>query len=91
MNECDENVGEIRESIQKESNCEKRMENVCNEEGIKETMPNKTYDSAVQKNKQSIDTSLNFRPIVTDNEGCEFFLFDEELVSQGSKKWELTV
>ncbi|GJU07261.1 RNA-directed DNA polymerase, eukaryota, reverse transcriptase zinc-binding domain protein [Tanacetum coccineum] len=82
MNECDENVREISESIQKESICEKRMENVCNEEGIKETMPNKTYASAVQKNKQSIDTSLNFRPTVTDDKGCEFFIFDEELVSQ---------
>ncbi|GJZ86040.1 RNA-directed DNA polymerase, eukaryota, reverse transcriptase zinc-binding domain protein [Tanacetum coccineum] len=82
MNVEDENVGDTSGS-HKESNCEN---NIGNEEGIKENMPNKTYASAVHKNKQSIDTSLEFRPTVTDDEGCEFVIFDEELVSHGSKK-----
>ncbi|GJV47844.1 RNA-directed DNA polymerase, eukaryota, reverse transcriptase zinc-binding domain protein [Tanacetum coccineum] len=82
MNVEDENVGDTSGS-HKESNCEN---NIGNGEGIKENMPNKIYASAVHKNKQSIDTSLEFRPTVTDDEGCEFVIFDEELVSHGSKK-----
>nr|GEX18071.1 hypothetical protein [Tanacetum cinerariifolium] len=65
MNVEDENVGDTSGS-HKESNCEN---NIGNEEGIKENMPNKTYAFAVHKNKQSIDTSLEFRPTMTDDEG----------------------
>nr|GEX34526.1 hypothetical protein [Tanacetum cinerariifolium] len=78
MNVEDENVGDTSRS-HKESNCEN---NICNEEGIKENMPNKTYASAVHKNKQSIGTSLEFKRTVTGDEGCKFVIFDEELVSQ---------
>nr|GEY43712.1 hypothetical protein [Tanacetum cinerariifolium] len=40
----------------------------------------KSYDAAVQNKNQSLDTSLSFRPTVTDDDGCEFVVFDEELV-----------
>ncbi|GJV05891.1 ribonuclease H-like domain-containing protein [Tanacetum coccineum] len=41
--------------------------------------PAPTAGGSVQNKSQTLDTSLNFRPTVTDDDGCEFLIFDEEL------------
>ncbi|GKB62957.1 RNA-directed DNA polymerase, eukaryota, reverse transcriptase zinc-binding domain protein [Tanacetum coccineum] len=39
----------------------------------------------------SFDNKLNLIPTETNEDGVEVVIFDEEIVSAGSKKWELTV
>ncbi|GJT55299.1 RNA-directed DNA polymerase, eukaryota, reverse transcriptase zinc-binding domain protein [Tanacetum coccineum] len=51
----------------------------------------KSYVAAVQKNNLKLDTSLCYKPTVIEEDGGEFVVFDEELVSKGSNKWKLTV
>ncbi|GJZ78645.1 zinc knuckle CX2CX4HX4C containing protein [Tanacetum coccineum] len=53
--------------------------------------PEKTYASVVKRDNQSMDTSLNFIPIVIDDDGCKFVVFDEDLVAKRSNKWKLTL
>nr|GEW25125.1 hypothetical protein [Tanacetum cinerariifolium] len=51
----------------------------------------RSYASVVQKNEYKLDTSLCFRPTKVNEDGSEFVVFDEELVSKRRMKWKLTV
>ncbi|GJX37022.1 hypothetical protein Tco_0250325, partial [Tanacetum coccineum] len=39
----------------------------------------------------SLDNKLNLIPTKINDDGAEVVIFDEEIVKEGSKKWELTV
>ncbi|GJX41567.1 hypothetical protein Tco_0256557, partial [Tanacetum coccineum] len=40
---------------------------------------------------RSLDNKLNLIPTEINDDGAEVVIFDEEIVKEGSKKWELTV
>ncbi|GJT17403.1 RNA-directed DNA polymerase, eukaryota, reverse transcriptase zinc-binding domain protein [Tanacetum coccineum] len=77
MNESDDTLWESSEGNPMEINKEKFMQENIQDNVNKDHR--KSYAVAVQNKSQTLDTSLNFRPTVTDDDGCEFVIFDEEL------------
>ncbi|GJZ37889.1 ATPase, F1/V1/A1 complex, alpha/beta subunit [Tanacetum coccineum] len=64
------------------------MEYSCGDNSL--NISDKQIDSENTDGNKKLDTSLCFRPTVIDDDGCEFVVFDEELVSKGSNMWKLT-
>ncbi|GJZ84344.1 RNA-directed DNA polymerase, eukaryota, reverse transcriptase zinc-binding domain protein [Tanacetum coccineum] len=50
----------------------------------------KSYVEKLLNNKETVDNKLCHIPTVINESGQEFVIFDEELVKEGSKKWELS-
>nr|GFA60742.1 RNA-directed DNA polymerase, eukaryota, reverse transcriptase zinc-binding domain protein [Tanacetum cinerariifolium] len=74
-----------KESVMDES--EIRQESNIKEAGTKGTKV--CYVNIVNSN--GFDNKLNLILIEINEEGIEVVIFDEEIVSEGSKKWELTM
>ena len=50
-----------------------------------------TYASVNTKKSDDLNRDLNFVPTIVTKDGNEFVVFDEELVQNGSLRWNLTV
>ncbi|PWA66526.1 RNA-directed DNA polymerase, eukaryota, Reverse transcriptase zinc-binding domain protein [Artemisia annua] len=50
----------------------------------------KTYANMVLNNSDGLDNKLCHIPTKISEDGSEFVIFDEEIVTEGSKKWEIT-
>ncbi|GKB51163.1 RNA-directed DNA polymerase, eukaryota, reverse transcriptase zinc-binding domain protein [Tanacetum coccineum] len=55
-----------------------------------EKKSNSSYAGKVGSNEMNVDNKLNHIPTVINDDGLEYVIFDEELVKEGSKKWELS-
>ena len=65
--------------------------NVVNNSGSKMYEMFKDNSYAKVAETSVIDRSLSFTPTAISDEGNELVIFDEELVMEGSKKWQFTL
>ncbi|GJX47829.1 hypothetical protein Tco_0273019 [Tanacetum coccineum] len=51
---------------------------------------NSSYVDTIRTNKYSDDNKLDHIPTVINEDGIEYVVFDDELVKEGSRRWELS-
>lgn len=64
--------------------------NTCNDAHVK-TAKKLSYAKVASNKEEILDKKLNFIPTVTNEDGTECVIFEEELVQLGSVRWNLTI
>ncbi|GKB23793.1 RNA-directed DNA polymerase, eukaryota, reverse transcriptase zinc-binding domain protein [Tanacetum coccineum] len=65
--------------------------NSQNADSHKDNDEGKKISYAKIVNNSSLDNKLNLIPTEVNDDGIELVIFDEDIVNEGSKKWELTI
>ncbi|GJT89551.1 RNA-directed DNA polymerase, eukaryota, reverse transcriptase zinc-binding domain protein [Tanacetum coccineum] len=65
--------------------------NSQNADSQKDNDEGKKFSYAKIVNNSSLDNKLNLIPTEVNDDGIEVVIFDEDIVNEGSKKWELIV
>ena len=74
-----------------ESNLSANVESIDNaNNGNKDTKSRKTYAHMVKTEFEGLNNKFCHVPTRIVDDGSEFVVFDEEIVLEGSKRWELT-
>nr|GEY70215.1 RNA-directed DNA polymerase, eukaryota, reverse transcriptase zinc-binding domain protein [Tanacetum cinerariifolium] len=89
-----ENVSNEESFVGMKSDMVNEKENVVNSQKVNSQKGDKegrkvSYANIMSNN--SLDNKLDLIPTETNEDGIEVVVFDEEIVNEGSKKWELTV
>ncbi|GJX36121.1 RNA-directed DNA polymerase, eukaryota, reverse transcriptase zinc-binding domain protein [Tanacetum coccineum] len=101
----DSQIGVVRETVEVEKNENlvseeiegngmvngKRSNENQNANSQRDQDEGKKFSYAKIVNNGSLDNKLNLIPTEVNDDGTEVVIFDEEIVKEGSKKWELTV